>query len=92
MKESTIQLLSLFIWGCEPSNILEVERELEDRGIDLDSIRKEVDEIIKRRGKHEKDAQPAVQADAYCVCKEGAIVENLSDIYCIRCDRKIRTA
>lgn len=40
----------------------------------------------------EAASQPAVEADAYCECKLGATVYNLSDTHCVKCKKRIRTA
>jgi len=40
----------------------------------------------------EDASQKAVQADAYCSCKIGPSVHNLSDDFCAICGGRIRTA
>jgi hypothetical protein len=48
MKQSTSQLLSIFVWGKVPENIDEITETLNNRNVDLNSVTKEVDAIIKK--------------------------------------------
>lgn len=47
-KQSTRQLLTLYVWGNEPANVSEIMDILGNRGIDIIKVNDEVDSVIKK--------------------------------------------
>lgn len=47
-KQSTRELLSLFVWGKEPKNSEKISFILKERGVNTGRVIEEVDAIIKK--------------------------------------------